>query len=43
MAKTLCKREEEKIYDNPKYVCKKCGRKAKKEEKLCKPRQLGEK
>ena len=40
MGKTLCKKDKEKTIENPKYVCKRCGRAAKKEEKLCKPKKI---
>lgn len=36
-----CKKKEYKEPDNPIFVCKKCERKAKKEDKLCKPEKLG--
>jgi len=41
MAKTLCKDKDrekaEKKEGNPKFECKRCGRKARKEKYLCKP------
>lgn len=51
MAKTLCKRVKEdylkenlkeyiKMVKEPKYICKKCGRVAEKEETLCKPKKM---
>ncbi|MBU5637772.1 hypothetical protein KOM00_13645 [Geomonas sp. Red69] len=52
-SKTLCKWDKDEIKDNlkelkkivaePRYVCKKCGRAAKKEEHLCKPEALDKK
>lgn len=48
--KTLCKWDKDDIKDNfkelkkivsePRYVCRKCARAAKKEEWLCKPEEL---
>jgi hypothetical protein len=48
--KTLCSWKKDDIKDNldmlkemvssPDYVCKKCGRAAKKEKNLCKPEKL---
>ena len=48
--KPLCKWDKEDIKDNfkelkkivsePRFVCRKCGRAAKKEENLCKPEPL---
>lgn len=40
MSKKQCKKKEYKAPDTPKYVCEKCERLAKKEEKLCKPQKL---
>ena len=43
MGTTMC---EVKLYDetgSDKYTCKKCGRKAEKEKKLCKPKKIKEK
>jgi len=40
MSKTQCKNKDYKEKDNAKYVCKNCERKAKKEEKLCKPKKI---
>jgi hypothetical protein len=41
MAKKVCTKKEKnkKETDNKKFVCKKCGLRANKEHKLCKPRQ----
>jgi len=39
MGKTACKKDNYQEPGNPEYYCKKCGRKAKKEEKLCKPKK----
>jgi hypothetical protein len=40
MPKTQCKNEDYEEKEDNKYVCKRCERKAKKEEKLCKPKKL---
>jgi rRNA maturation endonuclease Nob1 len=40
MSKTACKKKKYKVPDNPKYYCKKCGSKAKKEDKVCKPKKI---
>lgn len=40
MSKTQCKKEDYTEPENPKYVCKRCGRKSKKEEKVCKPQKI---
>lgn len=37
MGKKACKKKDFKDKKNPKYICKKCGAKVKKEEKVCKP------
>jgi hypothetical protein len=49
-SKPLCKWDKDEIKDNfkelkkivsePRYVCRKCGRAAKKEDNLCKPEEL---
>ncbi len=39
MSKTMCKTDREEPAD-PKYTCKKCGARAKKEKHLCKPRKI---
>ncbi len=39
MSKTQCKKEDYKQKDDGKYVCKRCERKANKEDKLCKPKK----
>lgn len=51
--KTLCKWDKDEIKDNlkelkkivaePRYVCKRCGRAARKEDHLCKPEPLDKK
>jgi len=35
-----CKKDDYKDPREAKYICKKCERKAKKEDKLCKPQKL---
>ncbi len=40
MSKTICKKKEYADSPNPRFECKKCGAKSKKEEKVCKPRKL---
>jgi hypothetical protein len=40
MGKTACKKKDYSEPVDPKYVCKKCGAKAKKEEKVCKPQKI---
>ena len=44
MGKTRCKLSpkeyEEKKPDDPKYQCKKCGKVAKKEDQVCKPKKI---
>jgi len=40
MSKTQCKNEDYKVKADAKYVCKRCERKAKKEDKLCKPKKI---
>lgn len=52
-AKTLCKWDKEEIKDNlkelkkivaePRFICRKCARAARKEEYLCKPEPLEKK
>jgi hypothetical protein len=39
MSKTMCKSGKPETTD-PKYACKKCGARAKKEKHLCKPRKI---
>ena len=49
-SKPLCKWDKDEIKDNfkilkklvcePRYICRKCGRVANKEDSLCKPEQL---
>jgi hypothetical protein len=38
---TYCKKDKSVEKDEAKYSCKSCGRLAKKEEKLCKPKKTG--
>jgi hypothetical protein len=40
MGKTACKKKDFKDSDDPKYICKGCGAKVKKEEKVCKPKKI---
>ena len=40
MPKTQCKNDDYKEKDGAKYVCKRCERKAQKEDKLCKPKKI---
>lgn len=44
MAKTLCEtKDSDKLKDkqkNPQYECKRCGRQARKEKYVCKPKKL---
>ncbi|TDN95707.1 hypothetical protein DET65_0485 [Sunxiuqinia elliptica] len=40
MGKTACKKKDFEESENPKYYCKKCGAKVKKEGKVCKPKKL---
>jgi len=39
MSKTQCKNDDYKEKKDAKFVCKKCERKANKEDKLCKPKK----
>ncbi len=40
MGKTACKKKDFEDHPKPKYECKKCGAKVKKEEKVCKPHKI---
>ena len=40
MGKTQCKNDDYKEKDDVKYVCKRCERKSKKEDKICKPKKI---
>ena len=40
MSKKKCEVKDYEKSENEKYVCKKCGRGAKKEDKICKPVKL---
>jgi hypothetical protein len=45
MSKTMCKMdlvERNEKGDDPKYCCKKCGEKARKEKHLCHPKNIKE-
>jgi len=41
MSKKACEKKDFEDSLHPVYECKKCGAKVKKEEKVCKPRKLG--
>jgi hypothetical protein len=36
----VCKKKKSKNKENPRYECKKCGARVKKEEKVCKPQKI---
>jgi len=40
MVKKACEKKDFEDKDNPKFECKKCGAKVRKEEKICKPQKL---
>ncbi len=40
MPKTQCKNDDYREKDDAKFVCKRCERTAKKEDKLCKPKKI---
>ena len=40
MGKTACKKEDYKEPNDPVFFCKKCGAKADKEKRLCKPKAI---
>ena len=40
MGKTQCKNDDYKENGDAKYICKRCERKSKKEEKVCKPKKI---
>ena len=40
MSKKKCEEKDYEKPENAKYACKKCGRNAKKEDKICKPVKL---
>lgn len=40
MGKKQCNNADYKEKDDAKHICMKCERKAKKEEKLCKPKKI---
>ncbi len=40
MSKTMCKSDISEKGDKIKYICKKCGARAKKEKHLCKPKEI---
>lgn len=40
MGKVACKKKDFKDKENPKYICKKCDAKVKKEDNVCKPKKI---
>jgi hypothetical protein len=40
MGKTACEEKDFEGARRPKYICKKCGAKVKKEVKVCKPKKI---
>jgi hypothetical protein len=40
MSKSQCKSDDYKPKADAKYICKRCERTAKKEDKLCKPKKI---
>jgi len=40
MSKTACEKKKFEDAPSPKFECKKCGAKVKKEEKVCKPQKI---
>ncbi len=40
MAKTRCQKKHYKKPEDAKYECKKCGRQARKEKQVCKPKAI---
>jgi hypothetical protein len=40
MGKTACEKKNFENSEDPKYYCKRCGAKVRKEEKVCKPRKI---
>jgi hypothetical protein len=40
MGKTQCKNKDYEPKDTDKYICKRCERTAKKEDKVCKPKKI---
>ena len=42
MGSTMCEVKNYDDADDARYECKKCGRKAKKEKNLCKPKKIKE-
>lgn len=40
MSKKACKKDDYSVPENPKYICKKCKRLSKKEDKVCNPQKL---
>ena len=40
MGKGACKKKNFEDKENPKYECRKCGAKVKKEDKVCKPKKI---
>ena len=40
MSKTLCKHKKQKIVEQPRFKCEKCGGKVKRKKEVCKPGKL---
>jgi hypothetical protein len=43
MGKKRCKKDDYKIPDHAKYICKKCERLAKDEDQVCEPKKIKKK
>lgn len=40
MSKMACEKKDFRDSEDPKFQCKKCGARVKKEDKICKPKKL---
>lgn len=40
MSKKACKKKDFEDKNDPRFECKKCGAKVKKEDKVCKPKKI---